>query len=544
MLSYANQKVLIVDDFPEFRMSLKNIMQQLGAIDIDIAPDGKKAVAACRKKSYDIILSDYNLGDGKDGQQLLEELILSELLKPTTVFIMVTAENTTEMVMAAIEHTPDSYLTKPFTENDLKARLDKLLHKKISLKKINRAIITRNYPQALKLADAMIAAKSKYSMACMRIKADLYLKMADLAKAHEVYQRVLNARPITWALLGMGKLMFAQEAYEEASKHFNAVLKQIPNYPEALEWLAKIEVIEGNPQQAQKTLQTAVSVSPKVSQRQIALGDLANSNKDYEIAKRAYRAAIKHSRDTIHQSPDSYLKLIAVMTEELTSGGGIKNKRTSTEALTHLKNLERLYKSDQEVKLRVSISRHAIYHKLGRDSERDKHMDLAKTLFTELNDTVSGHTTTDMAGAYLREGDVESCQALLTRVVEQYGDDKDIMDSIEMMIEDKEAFNQAVEASKINNQGIKAHADNNHDEAVDHFRSALKLAPENLSFKMNLIQVLLKKCEINPDQQSKIIIEIDEILQNAGQLSPRDYRYVRMQQLHQMANNIRIGLSQ
>ena len=129
MLSYANQKVLIVDDFPEFRMSLKNIMQQLGATDIDIAPDGKTAVNSCRKKSYDIILSDYSLGEGKDGQQVLEELIISDLLKPTTVFIMVTAENTTEMVMAAIEHTPDSYLTKPFTEDDLKTRLDlSLIH--------------------------------------------------------------------------------------------------------------------------------------------------------------------------------------------------------------------------------------------------------------------------------------------------------------------------------------------------------------------------------------------------------------------------------
>ena len=543
MLSYANQKVLIVDDFPEFRMSLKNIMQQLGATDIDIAPDGKTAVNSCRKKSYDIILSDYSLGEGKDGQQLLEELVLSELLKPTTVFIMVTAENTTEMVMAAIEYAPDSYLTKPFTEDELKTRLDKLLHKKISLEKINRAIITRNYPKALKLADAMIAAKSKYSMACMRIKADLYLKMADLAKAHEVYQRVLNARPITWALLGMGKSMFAQQEYQKSIDNFNMVLKQIPNYPEALEWIAKIQVIEGQPEAAQKTLQTAVGISPKVSQRQIALGDLAASNKDYEIAKRAYRAAIKHSQDSIHQSPDSYIKLVAVIIEELTPSGGIKNKRLSTEALTHLKNLESLYKSVKEVKLRVSISRHALYHKLGRDDEKNRHIDTAKTLFAELNDSVSGHTTTDMAGAYLREGDFESCQALLTRVVEQYGDDSDIMDSIEMMIDDKEAFNRAVEASKINNEGIKLHADNKHDAAVERFRKSLSLAPENLSFKMNLVQVLLKMCEVNPDSQGAIISEIDDVLANAGQLSPRDYRYVRLQQLQQMANNIKIGLS-
>ena len=50
-------------------------------------------------------------------------------------------------------------------------------------------------------------------------------------------------------------------------------------------------------------------------------------------------------------------------------------------------------------------------------------------------------------------------------------------------------------------------------------------------------------CEVNPDSQGAIISEIDDVLANAGQLSPRDYRYVRLQQLQQMANNIKIGLS-
>ncbi len=542
MLSYVNQKILIIDNFPEFRLSLKRLVQNLGAKDIDVAVDGKAGISMCRNKSYDIILSDYNLGEGIDGQQVLEELLWRDLLKPTTVFVMVTAENTTQMVMAAIEYTPDSYLTKPFTEDELKTRLDKLLHKKISLEKINRAIVTRNYPKALKLADAMIAAKSKYSLACMRIKADLYLKMSDLASAKEIYERVISRRPVAWALTGLGKLLFAKQDFAEAEAQFKQLLSMLPDFPEALEWLAKIEVANDQPEAAQKHLERALAVSPKVSQRQLLLGDLAHRNGDLEVAKRAYRTAIKSSQYSIHHSPESYLKLVSILTEELSSSGGIKNKRILAEAISQLENLEQAFKTDQEVKLRVSISRHALYHKIGRDEAKHKHLDIAKSLFSELNDTVSGQATTDMAGAYYREGDVETCQALLTQVLEKYGDDSDIMASVELIIDDKEAFHRAVEASKTNSAGIKAHAENKLDEAIMHFRQALEVAPENISYNMNLIQALIKVCEQQPSSLESIVTEMKGCFENIKGIHPNDYRYVRLQQLQRMVNDLQIGL--
>ena len=540
MLDYSKQKVLIIDDFSEFRVSLKGVVQQLGANDIDLAPSGEVAIKMCSKAAYDIILSDYNLGDGKDGQQLLEELATRDYLKPTSVYIMVTAENTTEMVMAALEHTPDSYLTKPFTKALLKSRLDKLLTKKLALEQVNRAIITKNYPKALRLADQMVAAGSKYAMACMRIKSDLYLKMADLSQAKKIYDLVLSKRPIPWALLGMGKLLFAQEKYQESIKQFNAVLQQLPNYPEALDWIARIQVITGKPGDAQKTLQLALSITPKVSQRQARLGDLARLNKDYDIAKRAYRGAIKHGKDSCYKNPDSYINLVSVLTEEITSGGGIKNKRLSSEALTYLKDLENEFPNDKEIKLRANLSRHAIYHKLGRDAETSKYMQLSKTMFTELSESASGLASTDMAGAYLREEDYDRCQTILTKVMEQYGDDVDIMNSIEMIIDDKEAFAKAVEASKVNSKGIQAVTNNKLDEAVGFFKQSLAVSPDNVSFNMNLVQVLLKKCEQSEDKLASLE-EAEKILTSLNRLNAKDYRYIRLQQLQRMANDIKIG---
>ncbi len=86
-----------------------------------------------RRRAYDVVLCDYNLGEGMDGQQVLEEAKHRRLVGYATVFVMITAENTMEMVMGAMEYKPDDYLTKPFNKELLKSRLEKLVARKRDL---------------------------------------------------------------------------------------------------------------------------------------------------------------------------------------------------------------------------------------------------------------------------------------------------------------------------------------------------------------------------------------------------------------------------
>ncbi len=74
MQDYSNKRFLVVDDFSDFRTSMKSMLRDIGAKDVDTADRGEDALALCRHKRYDIILHDYNLGAGKNGQQVLEEL--------------------------------------------------------------------------------------------------------------------------------------------------------------------------------------------------------------------------------------------------------------------------------------------------------------------------------------------------------------------------------------------------------------------------------------------------------------------------------------
>jgi DNA-binding response OmpR family regulator len=59
------------------------------------------------------VLCDYNLGDGMDGQELLERR-KTGTLPLSTIWIMITGERKYERVVAAAEMAPDDYILKPF----------------------------------------------------------------------------------------------------------------------------------------------------------------------------------------------------------------------------------------------------------------------------------------------------------------------------------------------------------------------------------------------------------------------------------------------
>ena len=100
--------VLVVDDFFNFRLTMKNMLRSFGMNYIDDATTGEEAIRKLALRRYDIILCDYNLGHGKSGRQILEEAKFRGYINYSSVFIMVTAENTLEMIMGAAEYEPDT----------------------------------------------------------------------------------------------------------------------------------------------------------------------------------------------------------------------------------------------------------------------------------------------------------------------------------------------------------------------------------------------------------------------------------------------------
>ena len=127
-------RFFLIDDQPASLQSLSICAQNMGATSLTKAAGFPDAMRRLRERSFDVILSDYLLGDGRSGQQLLEELRRFDLVPDETVFIMVTAEQTYEQVLSAMELVPDDYILKPFSPHEVVHRIRvTLLRRRIGL---------------------------------------------------------------------------------------------------------------------------------------------------------------------------------------------------------------------------------------------------------------------------------------------------------------------------------------------------------------------------------------------------------------------------
>jgi two-component system chemotaxis response regulator CheY len=114
--------VLVVDDYSTMVRIIRNLLRQLGFVDVDDASDGSAALEKMHNKRYGLVISDWNM-EPMTGFDLLRQVRADPGLKPIP-FIMVTAESKTENVIAAKKAGVNNYIVKPFNAQTLKAKIE------------------------------------------------------------------------------------------------------------------------------------------------------------------------------------------------------------------------------------------------------------------------------------------------------------------------------------------------------------------------------------------------------------------------------------
>lgn len=305
---FSKKKALLIEDMAEARIMQKKMLTDFGFATIDIAMKAETAIQLLQSNAYDVILSDYNLGNGKDGQQLLEEVRHSALIPNTATYLMVTAETSIEMVMGAIEYQPDGYVTKPFSQAVLQRRLSKLIETKEKLYEVNVALDAKNFEGAMTAAKQVMKDHPSLIGKCERIIGECLLEVKEYKKALSLFNKTLKDRKMPWASFGKAKTYFYMGDLESAEKNLRQLMLDNRFFVSAYDWLAKIQVSQGKLEEAQSTLIDAVGRSPKNILRQIELGKVSLSLQDYLAAEMAFRRAVFLAKYSCYNTADVYLK--------------------------------------------------------------------------------------------------------------------------------------------------------------------------------------------------------------------------------------------
>ena len=489
--SFGKLSYLIVDDFENFRLSMRQILRNCGADKIESVANALAAVQYCAYNHVDVVLCDYNLGEGKNGQHILEELRYKKLLKRSSLFLMVTAETSKEMVMGAREYQPDGYLTKPINRAMLEKRLGGLIAQRNALLPINREIDRENFPEAISLCLQTLPSQPRYKTWLMKTLADLYYQVGDFSHALKIHDDVLSQRDLSWARLGRGKILIANQNYEDAAATLKELVSEHPDYMEAYDLLSEALEKQGRPIQAQQILETAAEHSPNALLRHKHLAILASSNQDIPTACNAWRQTVSLGTYSVHDNSEHYLALgqsLSDLSEGESSNEGVTH---ADEALAILRRMEKRFAGEEDVKLRSRIVESRIHAGQDRINEAQNALDsIADELDPEL---MAPETCLDYAKTLFRLGRENDAKNLLSALAIRCSDNSPLLQKIESLLDEPVGFRQKLQARSLNRDGIKAFEAGNLDDAVATFNRALDIVPSHAALNLNLVQVLMKQ---------------------------------------------------
>lgn len=124
-MDYAARKVLVIDDDPTTRRIIIKLIKEIGFTEVSEAENGQQAYDLLQLGNYDLILSDWDM-PVMSGMELLVKVRADDNLKAKP-FIMITANESKESIIAAAKAKVSQYIVKPFTIQSLRAKIEKVL---------------------------------------------------------------------------------------------------------------------------------------------------------------------------------------------------------------------------------------------------------------------------------------------------------------------------------------------------------------------------------------------------------------------------------
>ncbi len=117
-------KILIVEDDKDIALGLEEDLSRHG-FEVETVGDGEKALNRSRECHWDLIILDLML-PRKDGFEVCKELRRDSIRTP---IIMLTAKTHEAEKIFGLEIGADDYITKPFSQRELRARIHAILRR-------------------------------------------------------------------------------------------------------------------------------------------------------------------------------------------------------------------------------------------------------------------------------------------------------------------------------------------------------------------------------------------------------------------------------
>lgn len=532
-LNYSKLRFLIADDFSNFRATVNAMLAKLGVYQVDMASNGADVLEKCQRKPYDVILCDYDLGPGKNGQQVLEELRFKGLISRRSLFILVSADAAKDVVMAAYDCEPDDYLMKPINARMLEQRVSRLLRQRHVLSGVYTALDADDRRRAMSILIDLSVTDNRHARVAQKMLGEIFIAEGDLAKAEKLYTKVLEVRPVDWARLGLARVKHLKGELEVAGSWLESIVQENPLYLPAYDVLASNWEQMGQNLQVQATVQRSVAISPKSILRQKRLAQVAERNGDFGTSLQALRSTVRLGELSCHACPEDGFQFARV------AAASVEKRLQPAEPL--VREVVEVMSSTRE---RFSLSREQLTRAelltarmLAHGGQQEQARSLVELTETQLRrgDEVSLEVNLERVQALQALGEQAQAEALLHDLLQRYAYDQSALEKLDTLLAEPVSETNRALIATVNREGIDLYNQARFDEAIECFEKVRRIFPRHVGVHLNIVQSLIGKLRAgHKDEQT--IGTTERALATIGSLIESDHsQYARFQRLQDMA---------
>jgi len=527
MSELTDIRVLLVEPQSGMRSSIHNMLNLCGVTRIEHAVSSGTALSFIKNKYFDLILCEYELGPGQDGQQLLEDMRHHNLAPLTTIFIMVTGERSYEKVVGAAELAPSDYLLKPFTPDELLGRVSKALKKRNLFISIYRHMDAGEYQRAIEECRRLEAKHARERIDFMRLRAELHILLGEPALAEPVYRQLSETRAVAWANLGLARSIQLQGRYAEAQEILKVLVVENDRYMDAYDLLARNHELAGELESAKDILSHAVGISPHGVRRLRRLGEIELATGDFRAAETHLKKVVSKVRFSEFRDPEDLVNLV----NALVQNGNVD------QAQLVVRDLERSMPDELKTPACRAISA-AIIH-AGNNDPRLK-FELSNAVeASRSNIGLSTNMKLDLARQCLDSAMNDEAGAVILEVMRNSSNDAEMKRAISVFESaglgatgHSLADQSRAEVMELVARGVRKAKQGDFLGAVEILSVAVRQMPNNPQVVTNAALAYLK-CMENNGWEHRMAQQARQLIESSGRLDPANPRNAPLRKMYE-----------
>ena len=484
--------------------------------------NGDSAIKACEKKRYDLVLCDYELGSGKNGQQVLEYLREKSMLDSKSVFIVISGNAERDVVMSVYDTKPDDYLAKPINSKILKQRIDRQLSRVDTLRSVYSALDDDNVTLAIKRLEHIVQTLGASQLPAIQLLGELYLDANEFDKAKALYEPFAKESRHAWAEVGLARALLGldpENGQERAANLLDKVIERNPYHLPAYDALIELWSAAEAHFNAQHVLQRCLDASPRSLKRQQQMAHFAQLTHDYQSSLKALKKAIKLGNKSVYSSCQDNFNF-ARITAMLEEHQRLMYPMLPKEARQLIEKAAQSYELTQNERAQSQYLACHLEAIEGDESAKRRVCDLheASLKGAQIDDL---QTNIDHLNALYAVEETERAEHFIHELITRYALDESKLEKLDIYLREPISQRNQERVAHMNRFGIELYDQQEYAQAVDHFEQARIVFPKHIGIQLNVIQSMIMYWRQLGSDDDDMLEEINDLIREVEEIEEK-----------------------